>query len=456
MQLKHKIILLAVLPLVISMVAIGLFFGKQARELAQAESTNLEEAMLASKRQELRNYIELALTSIDHLYASGRDDEATKADARRILKEMSFGEDGYFFVYDASGRNIVHPRLHDLEGKNLWDMHDPNGVPVIQRLVEIARNGGGYLRYVWNKPSSGEATDKLAYAVELKRWQWTLGTGIYLDDVAAGSRKLIEESSRRIEHAMFALAVFGVVASMLVFLGGMVLNVSEHRLADRQLKVLAQRIVSSQEEERGRVSRDLHDGLSQLLVSVKFRFEQAEQMIANRVPEAADPIHKGLAGIGSALSELRRISHDLRPSLLDDLGLQAAIRQLSSEFAERNRVAVDTEIDANAPVTNDETTITLFRIAQEALMNVERHARATRVLVGLGFDDRNLRLTIRDNGVGLDAARVDHPSNGGIGLRNMRERIEHLGGTLAIRSGTEGTEITATLVVKESEGQKWM
>lgn len=445
MQLKHKIVLLAVLPLILSIAAIAALGAIQARGLAQSEAANLEEAMLAAKRQELRNYIGLALTSIDHLYASGRDDEATQAEAKRILEEMSFGDDGYFFVYDFSGRNLMHPRLHNLVGKNLWEMRDPNGVPVIQRLVELARNGGGYLRYLWNKPSTGEATEKLAYAVQLERWHWMVGTGIYLDDVAAGSRKLRDDIAWRIESAMLALAVLAVVASLAVFAGGMILNVSEHRLADRRLKALAQRIVSSQEEERGRVSRELHDGLSQVLVSVKFRFEQAQQMVGDSAPAAAEAIGKGLAGLGGALSELRRISHDLRPSLLDDLGLHAAVRQLASEFGERSSVAVETEVETAAPIVRGEAAITLFRIAQEALMNVERHAGASRVWLALGREGEALRLSIRDDGGGFDPARVDHPGNGGIGLRNMRERIEHLGGRLRVKSGQGGTEIVASL-----------
>ncbi|HZX33174.1 MAG TPA: cache domain-containing protein [Rhodocyclaceae bacterium] len=445
MQLKHKIVLLAVLPLMLAIAAIAFLGVLQARELAQAEAANLEEAMLAAKRQELRNYISLALTSIDHLYASGRDDEATKAEAKRILEEMSFGDDGYFFVYDFSGRNLMHPRLRDLVGKNLWEMRDANGVPVIQRLVERARSGGGFVRYLWNKPSTGEATEKLAYAVELKRWQWMIGTGIYLDDVAAGSRKLRDEISLRIQRAMLALAILAAFASLAVFAGGMILNVSEHRLADRRLKALAQRIVSSQEEERGRVSRELHDGLSQVLVSVKFRFEQAQQKIAGSAPEAAQFMDQGLAALGGALSELRRISHDLRPSALDDLGLHAALRQLAVEFGERSGVAVDTDVEAPGPILRGEAAISLFRIAQEALTNVERHAGARRVWVALHHEGEALRLSIRDDGAGFDPARVDHPGNGGIGLRNMRERIEHFGGTLAVKSGADGTEIAASL-----------
>jgi two-component system NarL family sensor kinase len=230
-----------------------------------------------------------------------------------------------------------------------------------------------------------------------------------------------------------------------VFAGGMVLNISEHRLADKKLKALSQRIVSLQEEERARVSRELHDGLSQLLVSTKYHFELAhERLIAGR-ENAAPEIDKGLIGLASAISEIRRISHDLRPSLLDNLGLSSALQQLSDEFRQRTGIAVATRIAVRTDVNGDGSMTTLFRIAQEGLMNIERHAAAQHVQLSLEQDRDGLKLTIIDDGKGFDPMRIDHPRNGGIGLRNMRERIEYHGGKLVINSAPGRTELVATL-----------
>ncbi len=445
MRLRQKIIVLAVLPLVAAVLAIAALVAQQSRELARLETALLEDSMLAAKRAELRHYVQIAQTSIAHIYESGRDDALAREEVKRILNTMSFGDDGYFFAYDRSGTNLVHPRQPDLVGQNLWEVRDPQGVAVIQRLIAIARDGGGFLRYIWNKPSTGQPAGKLSYVVELKRWGWMYGTGIYLDDVAAGTQKIKEQAAANITATMLGLALVAVVATLAVFAGGLVLNVSEHRLADQQLKLLAQRLVSSQEEERARVSRELHDGLSQLLVSTKFRFELAQERLQEGRENASQAIEEGLSGLSEALGEIRRISHDLRPSLLDNLGLPAALEQLAEDFGRRTGIAVHTAIGPVPQVPPGSATTSLFRIAQEALTNVERHAQATQVGITLDSADGDLRLSIRDDGIGMQGSSSTTQRKG-IGLRNMRERVEHHGGSLSVTPGDDaGTVLTARL-----------
>jgi two-component system NarL family sensor kinase len=121
-------------------------------------------------------------------------------------------------------------------------------LPVIQALLKSAQSGEGFQRYAWNKPSSGQVTDKLAYVVMLDRWGWMLGTGIYLEDVERATQQAAEVA-QGIRKTMMAIAVVALVAVLFVFATGMTLNVSEHRLADKKLQRLTQRIVSLQEEE---------------------------------------------------------------------------------------------------------------------------------------------------------------------------------------------------------------
>lgn len=445
MRLKYKIAVLAVLPLIGAILAIAILVTQQGRALGRDEQAILEESLLKTKRAELQHYVQLALTSIDHAYSSGRNDTATKAEALRILTEMNYGDDGYFFVYDLKGTNLAHPRQPELVGKNLWELRDPNGLTVIQHLISVAKSGGGFQRYVWRKPSTGLDTDKLGYVVQLDRWGWMLGTGIYLDDVAASSNKLREEMSAHTFKTILGLAIVAIVATLMVFAGGMALNISEQRLADQKLKMLAQRIVGLQEEERARVSRELHDGLSQLLVSTKYHFELAYEREIEGRENVAPEIGKGLVGLASAISEIRRISHDLRPSLLDNLGLSSALQQLTDEFRLRTHIEVETRIDVYSIVSDDGSMTTLFRIAQEALMNIERHAKAHHVSIALDQDAEELRLTIIDDGQGFDPARIDNSRHSGIGLRNMRERIEYHGGKLVIESAPGRTRLLAIL-----------
>jgi two-component system NarL family sensor kinase len=130
-----------------------------------------------------------------------------------------------------------------------------------------------------------------------------------------------------------------VIAALAVFAGGLVLNISEQRQADRKLKALAHRVVSSQEEERARVSRELHDHICQLLVSIKYQFELVGHRLAHP-GEKPVTIDAEIAALSKAIAEVRRISHDLRPALLDDLGLPAALEHIGNELAVRSGLRV--------------------------------------------------------------------------------------------------------------------
>lgn len=444
MKPKAKILLLAVAPLLLAVVAIGALLTVETRRLDQQQAQVLEDVLLSAKREELRSYVELALTSIDHLYGAGRDDEAAKEQAKAILSSMNFGDDGYFYVYDSSGLNLVHPRQPELIGQNLWDRRDTDGTYMIRELIARAHEGGGYQRYLWPKPSTGRIERKLGYSVELPRWGWMLGTGIYLDDVDAAAGRLRGNLLASVRQTLLGLAAVAVVAVLTVFAGGMALNLSEQRQADRKLKALAHRIVSSQEEERARVSRELHDHICQLLVSIKYQFELVGHRLAHPGAQPVLAIDRELHALSQAIGEVRRISHDLRPAMLDDLGLPAALQHIADELAERSGLQV-----AVSPHLHDERlpelqAVSLFRVAQEALRNVERHAGAKHVDIRLDDADDRLALRITDDGCGFDVQTVESSKDRGIGLTNMRERVERNGGSFQLLSQPGRTELIAS------------
>lgn len=444
MQLKHKIVALSVLPLLLAVAVVCVLVFFQNQRLGDQQARLIENSILASKRAELKHYVEMALSIISPLYESGRDDAEIKQQVLGVLARISFGSDGYFFVYESNGRNLMHPRQGELVGKDLWDMTDPRGLLVIQALMQSAQSGDGFQHYAWQKPSTGEVTDKLAYVVMLERWGWMLGTGIYLEDVDQAIAQVHDEATNGIHATMLAIAGLALVAVLLVFAGGLALNLSEHRLADRKLQLLTQRIVSLQEEERSRVSRELHDGISQLLVSIKFQFELASLELAAGNDQGLDTLQKGTERLAGAIGEVRRISHDLHPSLLDTLGLPAAIGQLVAEFEQRSGLLIDYKNDLGDTLLNDGMAVALFRILQEALTNIERHAQANTVAISLDGRAQRVRLRVRDDGVGFSPRHFD-TLTGGIGLRNIRERVEHFGGRFALTSQPGQTELMVTL-----------
>ncbi|GAB3442572.1 cache domain-containing protein [Massilia solisilvae] len=452
MKLRQKVIFLAIAPLIVALCAIALFVRQQAITLAQQQRATIQQAYLASKQAELQHYVELAEHSIAHLVDSGKTDAATQAEAMRILSKLSFGDDGYFFVYDMRGNSLMHPRQPELVGRNLWELRDAQGTPTIQRLIARARAGGGLERYNWAKPSSGQQAPKLGYVIPIPAWGWMMGTGIYLDDVDAALAKVDAQQSANIAATMWWIAGLAILSAAVVAICGLALNISELRVADAKLKALAQRVVESQEHERARLSRDLHDGISQWLVSIKLQIEAgivrltgtgaAEQAARERFERTAEELN-------NVLGEVRRISHDLRPALLDDLGLAAALEHLAQEFSEHSGTPVAFTTSGATEELPGVVGTVLFRIAQEALTNIERHAGASHVEMSLRRDGRRLTLSVRDDGSGFDPEGVAvHPQRG-IGLRNMMERMDAIGGELDIESSMQGTRVRASVELTE-------
>lgn len=455
MTLRHKILLFALLPLILAVGATMLIVNYQSQELAKQEIRFFKHTMLNAKKAELLNYVSLALTSIEHLYEAGsgrtpEQDEAAKAQARQILNRLSFGSNGYFFVYDFKGRNLVHPKQPWRVGKNYWELTDRNGRKVIQNLIKQARQGGGYYQYSWEQPSSNQIADKIGYAVALDRWQWMVGTGIYIDDVAAQVAQANTAMNERISQTFLMISLVTLGAVLCVFLTGLAINIRETRLADTKLHALTRKIVETQEEERGRIARELHDGISQVLVSVRYTLDHAKRMLGRSQGETENSIDLATENLNMAIREVRQISHDLRPGMLDDLGLAKALENLGANFAKRTNIEVVVQATALRDLLSAEAKTTLFRIAQEALTNIERHAQATRVELRLGASRKGVTLEIADNGKGFDLYELRRRKSmgAGIGLKNMEERLEPFDGHLDINSSPSGTRVAAQMPLR--------
>ncbi|HZZ13954.1 MAG TPA: cache domain-containing protein [Paraburkholderia sp.] len=452
MKLKAKIFLLAIVPFLAAIASIEIGVREEATALAGTQHATTQAAYMASKEIELRHYVELATTAITPLYEAGRDnardDALLRARALDMLEKMDFGQDGYFFVYDMRGRALMHPREPDLVGRDLWSLRDPQGAPTIQQLLAAASRGGGYVRYMWHRPSTGKLASKLGYVVPLPRWGWMIGTGIYLDDVDTTLASIDHGAAANIDRTMKWIDAIALAGLAVIALCALVLNVTEYRSADAKLKRLAQQVVESQERERGRLSRELHDGISQMMVSVKLLLESALARFERsdvRVPAAEAALSTSVTRLGDTLREVRRISHALRPSMLDDLGVAAALEQLSRELGEESGIEIGfTQIaHTHAAALPEAVNTALFRIAQEALTNIVRHAHASQAALSLDISKHAVTLTIADNGRGFDVEHAFINPRAGIGLRNMRERLEALGGKLSLASLPGHTVVSA-------------
>ncbi len=207
--------------------------------------------------------------------------------------------------------------------------------------------------------------------------------------------------------------------------------------ARRGFQSYAREIVRAQEDERQRIARELHDVSLQSIVLLCRRLDAVEDAVGDELPNRASGALAEARVIAESIgAELRRFSRDLRPSILDDLGLVPAIRNLVSDLATASNVIGRFQLTGTPFRLAPNAEVSLFRIAQEGLRNVERHAQASRVTVGLAFGDDGVVLRITDNGRGFQvpALATNLASAGRLGLLGMQERASLTGGTCEISS----------------------
>lgn len=220
---------------------------------------------------------------------------------------------------------------------------------------------------------------------------------------------------------------------------------------------LFRRVVGAQEAERQRIARDLHDETGQSLTAIGLGLRGLENTLTKNPARAAETLHHLETMTADSLSELQRLISDLRPSHLDDLGLPAAIRWYSGKVSERSGLRIRVDIFGEEKRVSEPVKIAAFRIMQEALNNIIKHAGATSVFVQLSYEPDRIHISIRDDGSGFDPdlAEKRQASRPSLGLAGMRERASLLGGTVSLQSGPgQGTLIEARVPYSyESEAQ---
>ncbi len=217
----------------------------------------------------------------------------------------------------------------------------------------------------------------------------------------------------------------------------------------RDLRLLASQLLRLQEEERRRISRDLHDDINQRLALLSIDIEMLEQQLSDAPVGTAGTVHAIQNRLVELSEDVRRLAYQFHPSILDDLGLSIALRRLVDDF--QTRSGINTHFickDVPNHVAQDVVTC-LYRVAQEGLANITRHARAKNVHVELRRLRDGLQLLMSDDGVGFDVNRYDC-RRGSLGLLSMRERVSLIAGTLDIQSTPgEGTHICAWVPFKQ-------
>jgi len=213
---------------------------------------------------------------------------------------------------------------------------------------------------------------------------------------------------------------------------------------------LSRYLIKAQEEERKKIARELHDEIGQILTAIKINLELLKRKIGK---DFEGQIEENINLINRAIEEVRDISLNLRPSLIDDLGLISAIKWLVDKIKEKSNLNIELSLKLEQKDIPKDFSITIFRIIQEGLTNVVRHAEATEVLLRVIQEDDEIEIFIKDNGKGFDIKQVfkDISKGRALGLLGIKERVELLNGRIEIKSEIQkGTEIKINIPLERN------
>lgn len=233
-------------------------------------------------------------------------------------------------------------------------------------------------------------------------------------------------------------------------------DITERKRAEELLRMLSARLLQTQDEERRRIARELHDSAGQLLVGLDINLVTVHRESDKLTANAGRALAESIVLAKELSAELRNISHLLHPPLLDEAGLSAAIRWYVERFSQRSKISVQLDLPSNLGRLPREIETTIFRIVQESLTNVHRHSGSSTAVIRLRREVDMVSVEICDEGKGLEADNYRTFSGvvtPGVGIQGMRERVRQLGGRFDIRSGDTGTTVEATLPLNEIEAK---
>ena len=281
-SLKNKMLLLAVLPMATVVLLLMLLIYGQMRAMGAEEITQFRADMLREKQDALEHHVAIAVSAAAPYMTSSSPDAAQLEAAKAVIRAMKFSDDGYMFVYDLDGVNIVHGSNQALEGRNLIDFKDPNGVLLIRELIEAGKKGGGFVTYMWDEKTRGGLTPKLGYAAAMNNNRWIIGSGFYIDDIDRRVAAKEEQISNRIRDTLLLIIGGAVVLLVLVVLLALfVANLVVKPLQKASAALidigqgegdLTQRLQVETEDEVGEVARGFNEfaqKIQQLVSEVK-------------------------------------------------------------------------------------------------------------------------------------------------------------------------------------------
>ncbi|HEY0350296.1 MAG TPA: PAS domain S-box protein, partial [Pyrinomonadaceae bacterium] len=345
---------------------------------------------------------------------------------RRVLKALHESEERYRELFENS-RDAIY--VHDLTGRYVSVNHAAETLSGFTRDEIMGKHYSNFITPKHLKNARESFCIKLDAPIET-----TYEAEIICKN---GTPKAVEVSSRMIYKDGVALAVQGTAR-----------DITERKRAQQALQTYARRLLEAQEAERQNIARELHDEIGQILTAVSLNLHSIQKSC--QTDTCLPNIDESIQVVEDALSRVRELSLELRPSLLDDLGLAAALRWYIGRYTARSGIATEILGDADIGRISHEVETACFRITQEALTNAARHSHATRATVHIERTNGNLELKVSDNGIGFDFDQLlfGMASALSLGLRGMQERALAVKGRVQITSKPgQGTQVTLNVPV---------
>jgi PAS domain S-box-containing protein len=230
-------------------------------------------------------------------------------------------------------------------------------------------------------------------------------------------------------------------------------DITQRKRSEEALRVLSGQLLRTQDEERRRIARELHDSAGQILAAVCMNLTPLTSENGKLPRSAAKAINESIGYVKELSNQLRTISHLLHPPLLDEVGLSSALRAFLEGFEERSKIKVSLEIPNNFDRLPPELETAIFRIVQECLTNIHRHSGSRVAVIRVARDGNELKLEVGDRGKGMPSGGSGSHRRVGVGIQGMRERIAQFGGRFEIHSNKKGTTVVATVTVPSPSGE---
>lgn len=389
-----------------------------------------------------------------------RVEQELKASEHRRVMALSAARVGGFVWDPQSGESELTPELREIFGfepgaatantQERWlaGVHPDDRSMVVERMRESETSGRMDFEYRYNHPTSG------------LRWLYVKGQLRAEESRANGQNSGEAESVRKKAYGVVldvterkkTEADLKLVQDQLE--GRVNQHTAELRAAEAGLRMLSGRLMQLQDEERRRISRELHDSSGQALAALSMCLSMVERENDKLSERASRNLADSLRLVRELSQELRTMSHLLHPPLLDEAGLESALRWLVEGFAQRSEIKVDLELAPELGRLSKEMEIAIFRIVQESLANVHRHSGSQTAQVRVGRDSRKVTLEIQDQGRGISSGgggAAAGPAVPGVGIQGMRERVRQLGGNLEIHSTQGSTAVRAAIPLPSAD-----